>query len=87
MEMLSNIKMESAAAEKLFSDDGILSSDTLTVKDAAKLMNKTEQFVRIGLQRGILPFGWAVNMGKQWSYFISKSKFEQATGIKVPAEF
>lgn len=57
--------------------------DALSVKDAAKLMGKTEQFVRIGLQRNILPFGWAVPMGKQWSYFISKVKFEQYTGIKA----
>lgn len=28
----------------------------MTVKEAAKLLGKSEQFVRIGLQRGILPF-------------------------------
>lgn len=55
--------------------------DTLTVKQAADLMGKTEQFVRIGLQRGILPFGWAVKITSQWSYFISRRKFEECTGI------
>ena len=57
--------------------------DTLTVKQAAELMGKTEQFVRIGLQRSVFPFGWAVMMGRQWSYFISRSKFEEYTGIKT----
>lgn len=28
----------------------------LTIKQVARLMNKSEQFVRIGLQRNILPF-------------------------------
>lgn len=57
--------------------------DALTVKEAAKLMGKTEQFIRIGLQRNILPFGWAVPMGKEWSYFISRAKFEEFTGIRL----
>ena len=34
----------------------------ITVQDAAKLMGKSEMFIRIGLQRGILPFGIAVKL-------------------------
>ena len=49
----------------------------------AKLMNVSEQFVRVGLQKGIFPFGYAVKMSSQWTYFISKQKFEEMTGIKV----
>lgn len=56
---------------------------TLTVAEAARLMNKNPQFVRIGLQKGIFPFGYAVQTSSQWSYFISPSKFTEATGIKV----
>ena len=29
----------------------------MTVKEAARLLQKSEQFVRIGLQRGVFPFG------------------------------
>lgn len=56
----------------------------LKVKEAAKLMNKTEQFIRIGLQRGLLPIGTAVkNPGGKYSYYISPELFEKYTGIKV----
>ena len=58
-------------------------TEKLTVQEAARLMGKSEMFVRIGLQRNILPFGYAVKTGKErWSYFISREKFRQATGIK-----
>lgn len=58
-------------------------TEKLTVQEAARLMGKSEMFVRIGLQRNILPFGYAVKTGKErWSYYISREKFRQATGIK-----
>lgn len=34
----------------------------MKVLECAKLLEKSPQFVRIGLQRGILPFGYAVKM-------------------------
>lgn len=55
----------------------------LTVKETAKLMNCSEQFVREGIKRGILPFGYAVKMSHNWTYFISPEKFTEHTGIKV----
>lgn len=56
----------------------------LTIKEAARLMNVSEQFVRIALQKNILPFGYAVQMsGKNYTYFISKEKFTEHTGIAV----
>ena len=55
----------------------------LSVAMTAKLMNVSEQFIRVGLQKGIFPFGYAVKMSSQWTYFISKQKFEEKTGIKV----
>ena len=60
-----------------------LNKEKLTVQEAARLMGKSEMFIRIGLQRNILPFGYAVKTGKErWSYFISREKFREATGIK-----
>ena len=55
----------------------------LSVSMTAKLMNVSEQFVRVGLQKGVFPFGYAVKMSSQWTYFISKEKFTESTGIKV----
>lgn len=46
-------------------------------------MGKSQDFIRIGLQRNILPFGYAVKTGKErYSYFISREKFTETTGIK-----
>ncbi len=59
----------------------------LTVKTAAKLMDKTEMFVRIGLRRQSLPFGVAVQgqKGGRWSYHISPGKFAEYMGISMEA--
>lgn len=50
---------------------------------AAKLMNKNVEFLYMGLQQGIFPFGYAVKTSTKYSYFISSVKFEEYTGIKV----
>lgn len=52
----------------------------MTVKEAAKLLGKSEQFIRIGLQRGILPFGYAVKMSSKWTYHISDHKICEYVG-------
>lgn len=50
-------------------------SNNLTIKETAKLLGKSEMFVRIGIQRGLLPFGTAILLpGRQkYSYHIPKS--------------
>ena len=40
----------------------------IKVVDAARIMGKSQQFVRIGLQRGLLPFGTAIQMTSMWTY-------------------
>lgn len=57
------------------------------VKIAAKMMDKTEMFVRIGLRRQSLPFGVAVQgqQGGRWSYHISPGKFADYMGVSVEA--
>lgn len=52
----------------------------LSVTEAAKLLEKSPQFVRIGLQRGILPIGTAVKMSSRWTYHISKAKVYEYLG-------
>lgn len=47
----------------------------LSVKEAATLMGKSVQFVRIGLQRGAFNFGSAVKLSSRWSYHISPELF------------
>lgn len=53
---------------------------TVKVKEAEKLLSKSEQFVRIGLQRGILPFGYTVKMSSKWTCHISAHKVYEYLG-------
>lgn len=57
-------------------------SKSISVKEAAKIMGKSEQFVRIGLQRGLLPFGQAIKMSSIYTYYISPKLFEEYVGYK-----
>ena len=52
----------------------------LKVIECAKLLGKSPQFVRIGLQRGILPFGYAIKMSSVWTYHISAEKVYEYLG-------
>ncbi|MBU5302834.1 hypothetical protein [Eubacterium callanderi] len=54
----------------------------ITVKEAAQRMGVAEQFIRVGLQRGILKFGYAVQQKEngEYSYHISPKKFEEYMG-------
>lgn len=50
----------------------------MNIPEAAKRLNKSEQFIRIGLQNGRLPFGSAVKVSqRRWSYHISEEAFEK----------
>lgn len=53
------------------------------VELAAKLLGKSRQFVRVSLQNGVVPFGWAVKIsGSKWSYHISPRKLNEYMGIE-----
>lgn len=53
----------------------------ITIREAARRLGKSEDFVRIGLQRKILPFGVAVpGTGGKYSYYISPAKFKAFVG-------
>lgn len=50
---------------------------------AARCLGKSSQFVRIGLQRGLLPFGSAVpGTGSRISYYINPERFREYVGAK-----
>lgn len=57
----------------------------LSVKDAARLLGKSKEWVMQGLRDGVFPWGYAVKLNK-WSYFISSIKFTEYTGIDVPVK-
>lgn len=50
------------------------------VSVAAQRIGKSEQFVRVGLQRNILPFGVAVQLSSRFSYHISPKLLDEYIG-------
>lgn len=52
----------------------------MNVIEAAKQLNKSPDFVRVGLQLGRLPFGTAVKTSTKWSYHISEKLFNEYIG-------
>lgn len=56
--------------------------NNMTVAEASELMGVSRQFVRVGLQKGIFPFGYAVQVSSdRFTYFISRQKFLEHTGM------
>lgn len=55
----------------------------ITPDQAAMVMGCSSQFVRIGLQRGLLDIGDAVKMSSKWTYNISPAKLAARQGITV----
>lgn len=53
---------------------------SVSIADAARILGKSPQFVRIGLQRQLLPFGVAVQMSSKWTYHISPKLLEEYAG-------
>ncbi len=54
----------------------------VSIAEAAKLMEKSQEFVRQGLIRQTLPFGHAVKMpGGKYSYHISPKLFQEYLGL------
>jgi len=57
----------------------------LTIKEAAEVMGVTEQYLRISLQRGTLPFGSATIMkkgGKIYRYHIPSKGVYKYMGLE-----
>lgn len=55
----------------------------ISVREAALCMGKSDQFIRVGLQRGLLPFGNAVpGTGEKWNYYINPTKFRDYVGAE-----
>jgi hypothetical protein len=52
----------------------------VTIKEAAKILGISEQYVRLGLQSGELPFGTAVKMSSIYTYHISPKLFKEYIG-------
>ena len=49
----------------------------ISVAECAKILGKSEQFVRVALQTGVAPFGMAVKTKTKYDYHISPKKLEE----------
>lgn len=54
----------------------------ITVNDVAQALGKSPQFIRVCLQRGLLPFGTACKMPRSnnYTYLIYPEKFREYIG-------
>lgn len=57
----------------------------VTIKEAAHILERSEQFVRIGLQRNLLPFGFAMKRSgaSKFDYFINPAQFAAYCGVTL----
>ena len=52
----------------------------ISVKEAAQMINASQEYVRMGLQLGRLPIGSAVKMSSRWTYNISPKLLAEYIG-------
>ena len=63
-------------------------NQNIPIKDVAKIIDASDQFVRVGLQRGKLPFGTAVQItNNNYTYHISRKLLEEYIGKEVVDKF
>ena len=58
----------------------IYETKNVSVSECARRLGKSEQFVRVALQTGSVPFGFAVKNRTMYSYHISPKKLEEYIG-------
>ena len=61
-------------------DHSEMGMKNVSVAETAKLLGKSEQFVRVALQTGVAPFGFAVKNKTVFSYHISPKKLAEYIG-------
>lgn len=54
--------------------------------EAAEIMGVSSQFVRVAMQKGVLPIGNAVKMSSEWTYYISPKLLADYTGKNIEEE-
>lgn len=57
--------------------DNLTNQKNVSVAECARRLGKSEQFVRIALQMGAVPFGFAVKNKTMYSYHISPKKLNE----------
>jgi len=55
------------------------------IEDAARILERPPQFIRIGLQRELFPFGFATRgeWCRKYTYFINPAQFANYCGMSI----
>lgn len=61
-------------------DLNINTCNNVPIWKAAMLLHKSEEFIRVSLQMGTAPFGFAAKKKSKWSYHISPKKLKEYIG-------
>ncbi len=59
--------------------------DKLTTAKVARILKKSDEFIRVCLQKGLFPFGYAVKLPgrKKYNYYINTEEFNKYIGNNV----
>lgn len=55
----------------------------LTIEQTARILGVGKDTVRLGLQQGVFPWGYAVQTSTGWTYIINGSRLAQVEGVKI----
>jgi transcriptional regulator with XRE-family HTH domain len=73
---------ENPSIPKIVLQDGVIKR--LLPEDAAKLMGVEKRTVRLGLQQGVFPWGYAIKTSEtRWTYFINARRFAEIEGVVI----
>lgn len=56
--------------------------ERMTVKEAAALLECSQETIRLGLIANVYKFGYAVKTSSKYTYVIMRNKFYEETGIE-----
>lgn len=66
-----------------FYDDEQTQFRRITVEQTARILGCSKDTVRLGLQQGVFPWGYAVQTESGWAYIINGWKLEQVEGVTI----
>ena len=58
-------------------------TNRIKTTEAAQILGVSKEYVRLGMQKGILPIGTAIKMSSIWTYYISPKLLEEFSGVDV----
>lgn len=73
--------------KKLYVELPAFTGRNVPISEIAKAIHKDAQYIRVGLQQGLLKFGCAIKMGDsgEYNYYCPDKKVWEETGYFNPA--